>query len=124
MQVFRKFYKILLLLFVPTLCVGMFIILLIQHQLSEMPAHERFNQGVDAELTHETSSGQGSAQVFVQMGHSESVLSVAFSNNGKYILSGGKDKILILWDAPTGREIRKFEGHTSDVNSVAFSYDG
>ncbi|MBI5748668.1 MAG: hypothetical protein HZA00_06030, partial [Nitrospinae bacterium] len=36
------------------------------------------------------------AEIFVQMGHSGSVLSVAFSPDGQYVLSGGKDKILIL----------------------------
>jgi WD40 repeat protein/uncharacterized caspase-like protein len=39
-------------------------------------------------------------------------------------LSGGKDKTIKLWDAATGKELRSLEGHTGDVNSVAFSPDG
>ena len=29
-----------------------------------------------------------------------------------------------LWDAQTGRQLRRFEGHTEEVYSVAFSPDG
>ncbi len=58
-------------------------------------------------------------------GHSGTVLSVAYSSDGKYILSGSQDKTLILWDAKTGARIRMmggwFRGHNYFVSSVAFS---
>ena len=36
----------------------------------------------------------------------------------------GTDNTVRLWDAQTGKEIRKFEGHTEAVWSLAFSPDG
>jgi Tol biopolymer transport system component len=55
-------------------------------------------------------------------GHGVSV--VAFSPDGKYILTGSRDYTLTLWDVSTGREIRTFEGHSDWVDAVAFSPDG
>jgi len=62
--------------------------------------------------------------VFVQLGHSAQVNSVAFSPDGKLALSGSHDNTLRLWDVATGRELRTFTGHSGDVSSVAFSPDG
>src|SRR5208283_3938953 len=52
------------------------------------------------------------------------VLSVAFSPDGRYVLTGSEDKTARLWDAATGQQIRTFEGHKDEVTSVAFSPDG
>lgn len=57
-------------------------------------------------------------------GHSQRVMSVAASPNGKYALTGGEDKTVRLWDVATGREIRQFTGHGDWVMSAAFSADG
>lgn len=57
--------------------------------------------------------------------HKGSVRSVAFSPDGKTVLSGSKDGSLKLWDiSKGGRVIRIYNGHKGSVNSVAFSNDG
>ncbi|KIO00838.1 hypothetical protein M404DRAFT_1003535 [Pisolithus tinctorius Marx 270] len=58
-------------------------------------------------------------------GHTDGVLSVAFSPDGKRIVSGSWDKTVRVWDVEGGVQIGSpLEGHTSEVNSVAFSPDG
>ena len=52
------------------------------------------------------------------------VCSVAFSPDGKRIVSGSDDKTLKVWDATSGQEMLTLKGHTGDVMSVAFSPDG
>ncbi|MDP3048849.1 MAG: caspase family protein [Thermodesulfovibrionales bacterium] len=52
------------------------------------------------------------------------VKSIAFSPDNKYVLSGGYDKIIKLWDLESMKEIRIFKGHTSGILSIAFSPDG
>lgn len=49
---------------------------------------------------------------------------VAFSSDGKYILSGSVDGKIRLWDVRTGVQLRQFVGHSDEVASVAFSPDG
>jgi WD40 repeat protein len=63
-------------------------------------------------------------EVFVQVGHSGMVESVAFSPDGKTALLASMDKTVKWWDLSTGRVIKTLKGHSSWVNSVAFSPDG
>ncbi|HEY7315875.1 MAG TPA: protein kinase [Gemmataceae bacterium] len=63
-------------------------------------------------------------ELLVLRGHTAEVQPVAFSPGGEYILSGGWDSTVRLWDAETGEEIRRFAGATGKVQSLAFSPDG
>lgn len=64
------------------------------------------------------------ADLVVQLGHSTFIDSVAFSADGKYVLTGSHDKTARLWEAETGKEVRQFVGHSDGLSSVAFSADG
>ncbi|MCP5105799.1 MAG: WD40 repeat domain-containing protein, partial [bacterium] len=56
-------------------------------------------------------------------GHTEGVSSVAFSPDGKTILTGSWDETARLWDMK-GKTVQEFKGHKTVVNSAAFSPDG
>jgi WD40 repeat protein/uncharacterized caspase-like protein len=69
------------------------------------------------------------AEIVQQTGHTSSVNAVAFSRDGKFVLSGGgsitdNENVLKLWDAASGQLIRTFTGHSRPVKSIAFSPDG
>jgi WD40 repeat protein len=49
---------------------------------------------------------------------------IAFSRDGRRIVSGSYDKTVRVWDAATGSEVLKLRGHTYNIVSVAFSPDG
>ena len=55
-----------------------------------------------------------------QLGHSKAIGSVAFSPDGKQVLTGGSDGIARLWDAASGKEIRALD---CGGGAVAFSSD-
>ncbi|KIK28158.1 hypothetical protein PISMIDRAFT_606419 [Pisolithus microcarpus 441] len=66
-----------------------------------------------------------SAQLLGLEGHTNAVWSVAFSPDGKRIVSGSGDETVRVWDAERGVQIGShLEGHTDRVISVAFSPDG
>ena len=58
-------------------------------------------------------------------GHSDEVLAVAFSPDGKSIASADKSNNEIkIWDAATGKHQKGLQGHKEFVTSLAFSPDG
>ena len=58
-------------------------------------------------------------------GHTESVLSVAYSPDGRHIISGSVNNTIRIWDADTGTAVNEpLEGHTESVSPVAYPPDG
>jgi WD40 repeat protein len=60
-------------------------------------------------------------------GHTEAIYTVAFTADGKHVLTGSFDKSLKLWDVATGKEVKTLAGqagHQNLVLSSAFSPDG
>jgi WD40 repeat protein len=84
----------------------------------------------------EVSSGREIARLSPLLKHdispylSYSALSVAFSPDSKYVVSGSTDKTIRIWEIKTQREVASFgffggeAVSPSGVNSVAFSPDG
>ncbi len=57
-------------------------------------------------------------------GHTAWIESVAFSPDGKYVLTGSMDHTARLWDVITGQTVQIFKGRAVEVYSVAFSLNG
>lgn len=71
--------------------------------------------------------GGGSAsfpEIVLQSGHGANISALAFSPNGKFLVTASEDATLKLWDPETGVEIRTLRGHTNIVTSLALSSDG
>ncbi len=49
---------------------------------------------------------------------------VAFSPDGRRAASGGAEGLAFIWDAATGKMLRRLQGHTNPVSAIAFSPDG
>jgi WD40 repeat protein len=49
---------------------------------------------------------------------------VAFAPDGKRVLAGGSERVLVAWNVETKEEVGVLEGHKDLVTSVAFTPDG
>ncbi|KAL9971046.1 hypothetical protein ACROYT_G023529 [Oculina patagonica] len=65
-----------------------------------------------------SSSNKTNMRFFVRSleGHNDVICDVAC--RGSVLVSGGRDTMLKLWDADTGREMRSMGGHTGTITSV------
>jgi WD40 repeat protein len=56
-------------------------------------------------------------------GHTDKVLQVVFSPDGKLVATGSWDNTAKVWDAGSGKLLFTLRGHKNPVNSLAFSPD-
>ncbi|MAV38177.1 MAG: hypothetical protein CMJ59_22285, partial [Planctomycetaceae bacterium] len=57
------------------------------------------------------------------VGHGDDVMSLAFSHDGRLLVSGSRDQTVRLWDVEVGVEMQVMKGHRGGVHSVAWSPD-
>ena len=56
--------------------------------------------------------------------HEGYVLDLAFSPDGRQLVTTSEDRSVRLWEIPSGRRVATFHGHTDFVQAVAFRPDG
>ena len=62
------------------------------------------------------------AKIFA--GHSDEVLSVAFSPDGKHVVSGSRDETIRVWNVESGTRVHLLNNRMGMALSIAFSPDG
>jgi WD40 repeat protein len=57
-------------------------------------------------------------------GHEGTVLALAVSPDSRMLATGGDDRMIRLWEIPSGRPLAQWEGHEGGVTALAFRVDG
>ena len=66
---------------------------------------------------------QSETYAMKQQGHSNNTNCLAYSPDGQYIVTGGDDGKVKLWNTMTGFCVVTFQEHTSSISSVLFSHN-
>jgi WD40 repeat protein len=69
-------------------------------------------------------SGKAVGEPIVLDAHGRHAQAVAFTKDGKRLVSAGQDACVRLWSVPGFKADGVFEGHGNSVNSLSFSPDG
>jgi len=56
--------------------------------------------------------------------HSDTIFGVRFSPDGKLLATCGADRFVKVWEVPSGKFVKSFEGHTHHVMDVGWKGDG
>ncbi len=63
-------------------------------------------------------------RLLARLEHTDNVWSLAFSPDGKWLVSTHGDGAILLWEVAARRRVADFSGHIGPVRKVAFSRDG
>ncbi len=61
-----------------------------------------------------------SGAALIKLAHSDSVWSVCFSPDDQFVVTGCEDGIVRMFNANTGHEEKRFEGHTKVVSKPVY----
>jgi RNA polymerase sigma factor (sigma-70 family) len=70
---------------------------------------EKLNETPMDAVTKDLPNGTTARMGTTQFRHGEAIFFIAYSADGKQLLTAGKDSTIRLWDRATGQEIRQFE---------------
>jgi WD40 repeat protein len=73
---------------------------------------------------HRWEGAFGSGREGPPVEHSGPIASLAFSRDGRHIVSGSRDRTIKLWHTETGNLLQTFQGHSDTVVTLAFSPNG
>jgi WD40 repeat protein len=65
----------------------------------------------------------GGPLVRTLVGHSDWVIALTLSSDGKYVISSSADNTLKVWNWQTGKQLRTLKGYTLLINTVALTPD-
>eukprot|EP00514_Thraustochytrium_sp_LLF1b_P010295 CAMPEP_0184550836 /NCGR_PEP_ID=MMETSP0199_2-20130426/22296_1 /TAXON_ID=1112570 /ORGANISM="Thraustochytrium sp., Strain LLF1b" /LENGTH=485 /DNA_ID=CAMNT_0026945823 /DNA_START=17 /DNA_END=1474 /DNA_ORIENTATION=- len=74
----------------------------------------------DVETGRKTAVIKGKRNGDPEDGHTDQVLALALTSDGRYLASGGKDKLLRIWDCRTNTLIDTFQGHRDSISGLVF----
>lgn len=102
---------------------------------SKIPAHtaaavvfdnesrpEIFIAGIDRRIKR-VSSADATTMAF-EKGHEDQVISLSASPDGTRLVTGGRDKRALVWDARSGQVLTEFQAHQGPVSIVSINPNG
>ncbi len=78
--------------------------------------------GASGEISIHDSSGK--SPTFKLTPHKDLIYALAWSPDGKILASAGYDRVIQLWDAAAGKQLRSLKDHSDAIYGLAFSADG
>ncbi len=67
--------------------------------------------------------GQSQPEVVLTTGHTDVIQAMDITSNGKFMATAANNKVIKIWDVPTGREFRTISGNNGRINKMTFSPD-
>ncbi|XP_013919340.1 PREDICTED: U3 small nucleolar RNA-interacting protein 2 [Thamnophis sirtalis] len=72
--------------------------------------------GKKLHVIHRGKKGAESSHV----GHAAHIISMAISSDGKFLATGDRNKLIMIWEAATCKHLYKFTGHRDTVSGLSF----